>query len=417
MHEHANRATTRRQLELVCRARHHSLAILRPLEPPGVVHYCGYRLLSGSRKVSAASESRIAAEAGRYLDSLGIGFAYGALASGADIIIAEQVLARDLELHVVLPFAVDEFRAESVALAGEEWCSRFSACIESASSVSITSDSRYDGDDVLYEYGSKIAMGHAINRASFLGAKAAQLAAWDGNPGTEKAGSAHDVAVWTRAGWPSYTIRATKRRSSRSQAEPSTQMRRTIAAVLFADFHGFSRLRDEQFPAFVHSVLGKLATVLDEEAARVQWRRSWGDAIQVVFDDIVAAARCALRLQSVVDAFVWDDLGLPADLRMRIGAHAGPVFQLFDPVTSEAGWWGRESIRAARIEPRTPEGAVYVSDAFASLLALEPNSGLATEYVGRITTAKEFETVPMHHLRPTDPSQTFGWPSEFNAST
>ena len=62
------------------------------------------------------------------------------------------------------------------------------------------------------------------------------------------------------------------------------------------------------------------------------------------------------------------------------------------------GWWGRELARAAHIEPRTPEGEVYATDAFAALLALEPESGLACEYVGRDTTAKDFETIPMYRI-------------------
>jgi len=59
----------------------------------------------------------------------------------------------------------------------------------------------------------------------------------------------------------------------------------------------------------------------------------------------------------------------------------------------------RELTRAARIEPRTPVGEVYVTSAFAALLALEPGSGIRCEYVGQVTTAKDFETIPMYRLR------------------
>jgi adenylate cyclase len=70
-----------------------------------------------------------------------------------------------------------------------------------------------------------------------------------------------------------------------------------------------------------------------------------------------------------------------------------------DPIRNELTYWGRELTRAARIEPRTPEGEVYVTDAFAALLALEPESAFAAEYMGRVTTAKDFETIPMYRLR------------------
>ena len=77
----------------------------------------------------------------------------------------------------------------------------------------------------------------------------------------------------------------------------------------------------------------------------------------------------------------------------------GPVMAIVDPVTHRPTYWGRELTRAARIEPRTPEGEVYVTDAFAALLSLEPDVPFATEYVGRVTTAKDFETIPMYRLR------------------
>jgi class 3 adenylate cyclase len=73
-----------------------------------------------------------------------------------------------------------------------------------------------------------------------------------------------------------------------------------------------------------------------------------------------------------------------------------------DPIAQRVGYWGRELTRAARIEPRTPEGQVYVTDAFAALLALEPAPRFVPEYVGRVTTAKDFETIPMFRLRRID---------------
>jgi hypothetical protein len=60
---------------------------------------------------------------------------------------------------------------------------------------------------------------------------------------------------------------------------------------------------------------------------------------------------------------------------------------------------GRGLTRAARIEPRTPMGEVYVTTGFAALLRLEPGCGVTSEYVGHLTTAKNFETTPMYLLR------------------
>ena len=65
---------------------------------------------------------------------------------------------------------------------------------------------------------------------------------------------------------------------------------------------------------------------------------------------------------------------------------------------------GRGLTRAARIEPRTPAGEVYVTTGFAALLRLEPDSGVTSEYVGHLTTAKNFETTPMYLLRRKGPA-------------
>ena len=47
--------------------------------------------------------------------------AYGSLACGADMLVAEAILARGGELHVVLPFAEEDFLKTSVHVGGPEW--------------------------------------------------------------------------------------------------------------------------------------------------------------------------------------------------------------------------------------------------------------------------------------------------------
>jgi len=91
--------------------------------------------------------------------------------------------------------------------------------------------------------------------------------------------------------------------------------------------------------------------------------------------------------------------GLPADMGMRLGGHTAPLVSVYDPVLRAPTVMGRGLTRAARIEPRTPIGEVYVTAAFAALLRLEPECGVTSEYVGHLTTAKNFETTPMYLLR------------------
>ena len=81
-----------------------------------MVHFCGHRL--GGVRFTAGREGEVARRIAEAVRGARIGYAYGSLASGADILWAEAIMAAGGELHVVLPFAHDEFVAWSVAPAG-----------------------------------------------------------------------------------------------------------------------------------------------------------------------------------------------------------------------------------------------------------------------------------------------------------
>ncbi len=393
-------AVTRRQLRLVCDATSTDPEVLDDLRPPTVLHYCGHRIdpAGVSARFPPDLETHVEREIRSYLAQQRVGFAYGSLASGADILIAEAVLDHGVPLQVVLPFDTAEFERTSVSPAGPGWVDRFRACLGRAESVVHASDSSFMGEDELFGYAGRIAMGHALNRAAFLDAPAHQLAIWDEAEGVVLAGTAHDVAVWKASGHPTHVIALRPPEQSAGKAGPISATRH-IGAILFTDLHGFSRLRDEQFLPFVDKVLGSLGAVLDDHGEAVLWRNCWGDAIAAVFSDVTEAADCALGLHEALTRIDLEAFGLPGDLELRIGAHAGPVMAITDPITQKPTYWGRELTRAARIEPRTPEGEVYVTDAFAALLSLDPAAPFGTEYVGRVTTAKGFETIPMYQLR------------------
>ncbi|HEY3833158.1 MAG TPA: adenylate/guanylate cyclase domain-containing protein [Acidimicrobiia bacterium] len=393
-------AVTRRQLRLVCAATGANRSLLDPLAPPVVLHYCGHRIdAAAGGRFPPDLEARVRGEIAEFLAQRRIGSAHGSLASGADILVAEAILDRGVRLEVVLPFDTDEFEAVSVAPSGPVWTERFRSCLARAASVVHASDSAFMGDDELFGYAARIAMGHALNHAAFLDAPAEQLAVWDRATGTGFAGTAHDVTVWKASGHATHVIELPNSSPADEPptAEPSAT--REIGSILFTDLRGFSRLRDEQFPIYVNQIHNSLAVVLDRAGDAVLWRNAWGDAIAAVFADVVAAADCALGFHDTLAQIDLEAIGLPSDLHLRIGAHAGPVIAIVDPVSRRLTYWGRELTRAARIEPRTPEGEVYVTDAFAALLALEADPPFTTEYVGRVTTAKDFETIPMYRLR------------------
>ena len=145
--------------------------------------------------------------------------------------------------------------------------------------------------------------------------------------------------------------------------------------------------------------MGPLAETLDRFATRVLHRNRWGDGLYVVFDDVSAAAGCALDLQITMASIDLEALGLPSTLQMRVGAHAAPVFEAPDPIAGVQGYFGAHVTTAARIEPGTPEGDVYVTEPFAALCALEAPRGIECQYVGQLATAKDHGRLPLYLLR------------------
>src|SRR5262249_13420662 len=151
----------------------------------------------------------------------------------------------------------------------------------------------------------------------------------------------HDVTVWRATGHPSHIITLPTTTPPKPVVRKRPTVERCIGAILFTDLKGFSRLRDEHFPVFVNEVFALLGAEVDRHGDAVLWRNSWGDAIAAVFNDVVAAADCALGLHRTLAGIDLAAKGLPTDLDLRIGAHAGPVMAITDPVAHRKTYWGR----------------------------------------------------------------------------
>jgi Tetratricopeptide Repeats-Sensor len=394
-------STTRRQLRLVCERAGIEPELLSALAGPRVLHYCGHRIVAdGSGPFRPEDEETVAGAIRAELDRRPAAYAYGSLANGADILAAEALLERGAELHVVLPFAEDEFVAASVADSGTSWVARYERCRAAATQVTYATDDAFLEDDVLYRYGSELAMGLALLRARFVDGEALQLAVWDGKPARGSAGTAIDVATWRAAARPATIVAPPPGPERVDAGPPEAEQRRgrVVRAMLFADIRGFSKLGDAQLQRFNEHVLGAFAGALRRHAAAVSFRNTWGDGLYVVMTDAVAAAACALDLQAAMKALDLAAVGLPEHLALRLGAHVGPVFELRDPVLGVASFGGSQVSRTARIEPVTPAGAVYVTEPFAAALELA-GAPFACDYVGHMPAAKDFGRLRMYRLR------------------
>ena len=158
---------------------------------------------------------------------------------------------------------------------------------------------------------------------------------------------------------------------------------RTVKALLFSDVKGFSKMSERDCLAFCrHFHTGVQNDVLSRYADSIILQNTWGDALHVVMDDLTKAGNLALDLRDWMARHDWIGDGLSADLKIRIALHAGVVTKVPDPIIKAFNYIGRNTSKAARIEPITFEGQVFVSGAYAALLALERDSNLFCDYVG-----------------------------------
>jgi len=396
------RSTTRRQLQSIVAhlglSPDQQAALLEPLSPGAVIFYCGHMfsdLEGGQEAVLAAAIDKTLAD-----DNVTVGF--GALARGSDILIAERLLDRGGELNVVLPFRREEFIARSVDGAGV-WVARFEACLAKASSVTIATELGLDDDPWTFAYGSAIAMGLARLRARHLSTEVVQLAIWDQVAGPDPtAGTGVDVAAWQNSGGTSRIL--TPPQTGRARKVPSSPPAvratgRTLKALIFKDFRGFSRLPESVLPVFWDEIMGRIGAVLNRHGDTVCYRNTWGDALYAVVSNATAAAEIALDLDEALAQADYTAMGLAAEGSMRISVHFGPVFKGIDPVTGRASYYGTQVSLTARIEPVTPPGAIYVTEPFASVLASEAPEAFICGYVGQIELAKGYGTSRMYRLR------------------
>jgi adenylate cyclase len=74
------------------------------------------------------------------------------------------------------------------------------------------------------------------------------------------------------------------------------------------------------------------------------------------------------------------------------------VFRGFDPIVKRDGFFGSSVTRTARIEPVTPPGMVYATEAFAANLTACGARDYALEYVGRLALAKNYGEARIYRL-------------------
>jgi hypothetical protein len=223
MHDPLNypaHASTVKQFRMILDTRQETNDWLSLYCPPSAAHYTGhiFGMVGEARSdlptLTPDQVGNLSVEISDKIQTQDIGFGFGSLAAGADIIIAETMLEEGCELHIILPVAADMFKSRSVTPYGTSWEARFDMCLTHASSVETISSSKAWPTPELDQFASMIGMGSAVNKAGYFSTSAAQLLIWD--EVTTGPGTATHAQNWQITGRPQHIISYPGQRASRA---------------------------------------------------------------------------------------------------------------------------------------------------------------------------------------------------------
>jgi class 3 adenylate cyclase len=403
------------------------------LHVPPVMVFAGHMIDRPDRdspRFPSESEPIIAEKIRTIVQQVKPGFGFSSAACGSDILFLEAMLEYGAEISVVLPYDSERFIADSVDIVpGANWRKRFDDVVRKAARIVTVSRERLEVGGVSYEFCNEILLGLATIRARQLETELVPLAVWNGETGDGPGGAASVVQTWQSLGLGPKIVdlpaaRKSVEDSGKLTAPPANNhpngddrsaandgaasgsmpagFGSRVVSILFADAVGFSKLSEAEVPRFVEHFLGAIADLGKKFEHAILTRNTWGDGLYFVFSSVNAAGEFGLQLARLVADTDWTNKGLGSGLNLRIGLHAGPVYEFDDPITGSRTYSGTHVSRAARIEPITPPGQVYGSESFAAVAAAHGARNFTCDYVGQTPLAKDYGTIPTYHVRMTN---------------
>jgi tetratricopeptide (TPR) repeat protein len=358
-------ASTLRQFGLILDELHEDKQWLDTFRPPRSLHFAGHMSL-------AAARGALDREIRRRIADERIGFGYGALAAGADILIAEALLETDAELHLILPANVDVFRAASVARCGFAWARRFDAIAERSCSIRTVTQGAGSLSPLAIQLAAQVAMGSAVMQAETLMTEAVQLLILDRKTGTQPAKSVSGTIArtWRESGRRQHVLTVPRLRTRDTTQAPARSNRaERLAALLRIDP---SRAGADQVTKYL---LPHIARTLAARPARATTPRWTGEAVVAAFDSPTAAAEAALSIAATVKDRA----------QLRIAGDYGIARLVVDPFDGKPFLTGAAAETPTKILLSTPDSAIHVTEDFAAALCAGPAAGRPhVEFIGEV---------------------------------
>jgi hypothetical protein len=368
-------ASTLRQFALILAAQDRDPAWLDAHRPPRSLHFGGHMSFDPKVMRREHLDEKIAA----VLEEENIGFGFGALAAGADIIIAEALLARRAELHAILPGGAEAFAAVSVDPFGKPWRRRFDAVLAAAETVRPVRPLGARPGSAMIGLADEVAMGAALMNGRRLESSAVQLLVLDcAQEANGTSGRSRDI--WAAGGWRQRILTAP--RETRPEPSPAGAADPKPLAVLALGFGGET---DEAAWTALRDLMSNLAA-----PAHPPYLSE--DRLILAYPGPGEAAEAAVRL-----------LAAGSDtLPLRIGGQYGPAAAFRDPFSGTLRLAPSATAAAAAALASAPPGTAVVTDDFAAALAAAGPRRPASEYIGELDPPDDGPPVGLYALKSYD---------------
>jgi tetratricopeptide (TPR) repeat protein len=370
-------ASTVRQLARIESAEGRDDAWLDAHRPPRSLHFGGHMSFDPKVLRREHLDVRIAT----LLKEENVGFGYGALAAGADIIIAEALIERGAELHAVLPGGAEAFAAVSVDPFGKAWRRRFEAVIARAETVRPVRPLGAPPNAAMVGLADEIAMGAALINGRRLESSAVQLLVLDSARGPANGASGRSLEIWAAGGWRQRVLTAP--RETRPDPPAALAGPAEPLAVLAVDVGAGDRIE-----AALAALRRRLAAL--PEPALLPYLTE--DRLILAYPGPGEAAEAAVRLLR----------SAPDDLPLRIGGQYGPAATFRDPFSAAVRLDPAATAAAAAALASAPPGTACVTDDFAAALAAAGPRRPASEYIGELDPPDSGPPVGLYALKSYD---------------
>jgi tetratricopeptide (TPR) repeat protein len=363
-------ASTLRQFDLILAAQRHDASWLDSHRPPRSLHFGGHMSFDPKVVRRAHLDERIAST----LEDERVGFGYGALAAGADIIIAEALLARGAELHAVLPGGARSFAEISVDPFGKTWRKRFDAVLERAETVRPVRPVGATPDAATIALADEIAMGAALMNARRLESRAVQLLV------VADGASERTRDAWAEGGWRQRILAAPREAVAEAPPAPDRGRRRLAVLALATEAASAAELEAR---------LGRIGEAVAALPPPAVGPYLADGAITLAFATALDGARAALRLAAEAGP------GLP----VRIGGDYAVAEGFRDPFSASERLRSDGIAAAAGALAAALPGTAYITEDFAAALAAAGPEAPHSEYIGELDPRDSGPPMGLHVLK------------------